>query len=466
MGKLMVAFGAYTAYLLWIPFFFPESYFPLILSWAGTGALVGILSLPSAPWLLIPFSLFGLGMSLFSFYQPGLWGIIGMGICAGALVPYLLRAAQRVDGREKAMGYGIALGAVLAMLLGYLWPYVPEVALHMLISMLPLFWLSLAPLLALPAEEERGDSLYQWAYASLLLFSLGLITGIYYGAIFDELSIVGWPHYLILFISLSSGALMMGHLIGKRGFSLHFGLSFVLAIPVSLALFGYQASPLTYMFSDLFIGFGLGAAALYALSLMTQLHKIGKAACMGFAGLGLIGGSPFVNLIQGLYGVDMEGIAFVSIILFFAGTIPAVLMMRIKLQGAEGEERVGEAVRAVREGLGASLSNRSAKGFPVEPRPEALEGKPEAVSSGGTRGEGPVAEAGKGESSPDDLARRFHLSQREAEVLALLLHGKASKEIAEICCVSESTVKTHVRHIYEKAGVANRIELLEKIRTP
>jgi DNA-binding NarL/FixJ family response regulator len=105
-------------------------------------------------------------------------------------------------------------------------------------------------------------------------------------------------------------------------------------------------------------------------------------------------------------------------------------------------------------------------GFPVEPRPEALEGKPEAVSSEGTRGEGPAAGAGKDEASPDDLARRLHLSQREAEVLALLLHGKASKEIAETCCVSESTVKTHIRHIYEKAGVANRVELMKKIQGP
>jgi DNA-binding NarL/FixJ family response regulator len=105
-------------------------------------------------------------------------------------------------------------------------------------------------------------------------------------------------------------------------------------------------------------------------------------------------------------------------------------------------------------------------GLPVQPSPVVLEGKPEAVASGGVRGEGPVGETGKGESFPDDLSRRLHLSQREAEVLALLLHGKASKEIAETCCVSESTVKTHIRHIYEKAGVANRIELLKKIRNP
>src|SRR5450432_3683880 len=42
------------------------------------------------------------------------------------------------------------------------------------------------------------------------------------------------------------------------------------------------------------------------------------------------------------------------------------------------------------------------------------------------------------------------LSQREKEILALLVKGKSYKLIASECFISIATVSTHVRHIYEK----------------
>jgi DNA-binding NarL/FixJ family response regulator len=48
------------------------------------------------------------------------------------------------------------------------------------------------------------------------------------------------------------------------------------------------------------------------------------------------------------------------------------------------------------------------------------------------------------------------LSQRESEVLSLLVTGLSNKAIAAKLVVSEETVKTHARQIYRKLGVSDR----------
>ncbi|MGI5920312.1 MAG: response regulator transcription factor [Syntrophomonadaceae bacterium] len=55
------------------------------------------------------------------------------------------------------------------------------------------------------------------------------------------------------------------------------------------------------------------------------------------------------------------------------------------------------------------------------------------------------------------------LSNREREVLALLLNGAANQEIASQLCLAESTVKTHLHNIYHKIGVRNRKEAYAKL---
>lgn len=52
------------------------------------------------------------------------------------------------------------------------------------------------------------------------------------------------------------------------------------------------------------------------------------------------------------------------------------------------------------------------------------------------------------------------LSSREEEVLALLADGLGTGEIAGKLYMSESTAKTHITHIYQKLGAANRAQAL------
>jgi DNA-binding NarL/FixJ family response regulator len=48
------------------------------------------------------------------------------------------------------------------------------------------------------------------------------------------------------------------------------------------------------------------------------------------------------------------------------------------------------------------------------------------------------------------------LTQRESEVLSLLVAGLSNRAIAAKLVVSEETVKTHSRGIYRKLGVSDR----------
>lgn len=50
------------------------------------------------------------------------------------------------------------------------------------------------------------------------------------------------------------------------------------------------------------------------------------------------------------------------------------------------------------------------------------------------------------------------LSPREMEVLGLISQSMTNEEIAEKLFLSPKTVKTHLRNIYEKAGIRNRVE--------
>ena len=55
------------------------------------------------------------------------------------------------------------------------------------------------------------------------------------------------------------------------------------------------------------------------------------------------------------------------------------------------------------------------------------------------------------------------LSNRERDVLKLMVEGKTVREISDILNISESAVKTYMQRIYQKKGVSSKEELMEKL---
>lgn len=56
----------------------------------------------------------------------------------------------------------------------------------------------------------------------------------------------------------------------------------------------------------------------------------------------------------------------------------------------------------------------------------------------------------------------YHLSDREKEILGLMVKGHNLKAIAEKCFISYETVRTHVKKIYKKLHVATGFEAIHK----
>ncbi len=76
-------------------------------------------------------------------------------------------------------------------------------------------------------------------------------------------------------------------------------------------------------------------------------------------------------------------------------------------------------------------------------------------------GESVISEvAARARSAPglDWPGRGEGLSDREAEILALITQGKSNADVARLTYLSPNTVKSYIRTIYRKIGVASRTQ--------
>ncbi|WP_281655322.1 helix-turn-helix transcriptional regulator [Eggerthella sinensis] len=75
------------------------------------------------------------------------------------------------------------------------------------------------------------------------------------------------------------------------------------------------------------------------------------------------------------------------------------------------------------------------------------------------------AERARFESGCERVTELYGLTQRESETFRMLALGVSAKQIAKRLVLSENTVKTHVRHIYQKLDIHSRAELDEVLES-
>ncbi|WP_242845436.1 response regulator transcription factor, partial [Clostridium sporogenes] len=63
-----------------------------------------------------------------------------------------------------------------------------------------------------------------------------------------------------------------------------------------------------------------------------------------------------------------------------------------------------------------------------------------------------------------EKAKSELLTEREKEVMEILLEGASNKQIGEKLNISLATVKTHMINIYSKLQVSNRVQAVEKYK--
>jgi two-component system NarL family response regulator len=109
----------------------------------------------------------------------------------------------------------------------------------------------------------------------------------------------------------------------------------------------------------------------------------------------------------------------------------------------KGEEDVHRAVRAGASGY-----------LPKASEPAELVAAIRAIYRGG-RYFPPAIDAALAQR-----ASRGELSDRERQVLEAIVRGRSNKEIAAALGISENTVKVHTTRVFEKLGVADRMEAI------
>ncbi len=67
--------------------------------------------------------------------------------------------------------------------------------------------------------------------------------------------------------------------------------------------------------------------------------------------------------------------------------------------------------------------------------------------------------------SLDQKCKIYQLTNREIEIVKLILKGIQYKTIAKALFISEKTVSKHIQNIFEKVNVTNKVELLNKLQS-
>jgi DNA-binding CsgD family transcriptional regulator len=63
----------------------------------------------------------------------------------------------------------------------------------------------------------------------------------------------------------------------------------------------------------------------------------------------------------------------------------------------------------------------------------------------------------------DVALQNYQISNREREIMELILQGKSNKEIEDVLFISYNTVKNHIYNMYQKLGVKSRGQLIHFI---
>jgi signal transduction histidine kinase/DNA-binding NarL/FixJ family response regulator len=74
-----------------------------------------------------------------------------------------------------------------------------------------------------------------------------------------------------------------------------------------------------------------------------------------------------------------------------------------------------------------------------------------------------VAEDVKLPFNLEQKCKSYNLTNRETEIVKLVLKGTKYKEIAKALFIADKTVATHIQNIFEKIGVSNKVEMINKL---
>lgn len=154
-----------------------------------------------------------------------------------------------------------------------------------------------------------------------------------------------------------------------------------------------------------------------------------------------------------LMDIDMPYITGIEAVREIRTKFPAIPVMMLTV--FDDEDRVFNSIRA--GAVGYMLKNTNPVKLLDAIREVHLGGAPMTPSIARK-----VMELFQHQKTPAAASENYNLSEREKDVLRLLVDGKAYKMISDELGISYETVRTHMKHIYEKLHVASMTEAVAK----
>ena len=162
----------------------------------------------------------------------------------------------------------------------------------------------------------------------------------------------------------------------------------------------------------------------------------------GVSALLVIGAGRFVVQLGMSLG-ELAGLVGMNNMSLFGTLVIFLLVLSFVFLFSERETSLGAKAQA--SGVDELGAGAVSGAVPGSPTPNATAGEPSQPAAAPAR---PLYPA------------EWNLTEREDEILGLWVTSHGLRSIGETLGLSESTVKTHVRHIYEKCGVHSRAELI------
>jgi DNA-binding CsgD family transcriptional regulator len=66
-------------------------------------------------------------------------------------------------------------------------------------------------------------------------------------------------------------------------------------------------------------------------------------------------------------------------------------------------------------------------------------------------------------SPPEAIVKEFKLTPTELRVLFAIIEVGGVPEVAEVLGISETTARTHLKHLFEKTGTSRQAELVKLV---
>ena len=420
--------------------------------------------------------------------------VIACGVVYGAAGLVLTVAwGARFSLRSRSMRQLVLLSFLLGYIIYLAIPALPSRASTLIACLLPLasagLWLldswrrhqltgEVWPEERMPGEASAGlvnAGILPWR--AMALFSAAALVGNFVTSLLMGSSYTGaqtiFPGGFLVCCCITAVALIA---VSQGTLSLDIGLLYRYCLPFSvlgMLLLLVAPDQSGALAGALVTGASLFLQALVILKVTESTQQTGASPLLAFSvGQGLVGGVVFLGNAGGraVSEVASEIPGMGEAVLPLACAIGVFALFYLLVLTTDGLARRMARLEETKEGCGeecagsaatASVGQPSLRATAAGPTASAASALAGSASASGEPVSSAVTSAASAEASRlDSFAQTLGLTPREAEVCRYLVQGRSLPFIAEQLYVTAGTVKTHAIHIYRKAGVASKQELI------